>query len=67
MRHNFNIGDSVRLDKTWDRRIETMFEVVRLLPVGEDGTFQYHVKSANEKHARSARQDQLQRPDAESR
>jgi hypothetical protein len=61
--HIFKIGEFVRLEKTWDRSVETTFEVVRLLPVAEDGGVQYHVKSANEKHARSVRQDQLQRND----
>jgi hypothetical protein len=63
MTHIFKIGEFVRLEKTWDRSVETTFEVVRLLPVAEDGGVQYHVKSANEKHARSVRQDQLQRND----
>jgi hypothetical protein len=58
--HAFRVGEFVRLQKTWDRSTETMFEVVRLLPMGEDGAVHYHVKSRNEKHARCARQDQLQ-------
>jgi hypothetical protein len=61
--HIFKIGEFVRLEKTWDRSVETTFEVVRLLPIAEDGGVQYHVKSANEKHARSVRQDQLRRND----
>jgi hypothetical protein len=65
MRHNFNISDCVRLDGAWDYRIEAMFEVVRHPPV-ENGTLQYRVESVCEKHGRSARQDQLQRSDAES-
>ena len=60
MAHAFKIGDYVQLQKTWDRSVETTFEVVRLLPRAEDGAVQYHVKSANEKHARCVRQDQLQ-------
>jgi len=58
--HAYRIGDFVRLQKTWDRSTETIFEVVRLLPASEDGAVQYHVKNANEKHARCVRQDQLQ-------
>ena len=49
----FKIGEFVRLEKTWDRSVETTFEVVRLLPLAEDGGAQYHVKGAHEKHARS--------------
>jgi hypothetical protein len=66
MTHTFKIGDSVRLERTWDRSVETMFEVVRLLPMGQDGVVQYHVKNPNEKHARCVRQDQLQPHDARS-
>ncbi len=60
MTHAFKIGDFVRLERTWDRSVETTFEIVRLLPGGEDGMVQYHVKNPNEKHARCVRQDQLQ-------
>jgi hypothetical protein len=59
--HAFKIGDFVHLQKTWDRSTETIFEIIRLLPMGEDGAVQYHVKSANEKHARCVREDELQR------
>ncbi len=64
--HAYRIGDFVRLQKTWDRSTETIFEVVRLLPASEDGAVQYHVKNANEKHARCVRQDQLQTADRTS-
>ena len=40
MSYHFRVGDFVRLDLTPNRSAEKVFEVVRLLPVSEDGECQ---------------------------
>ena len=64
MSYHFSVGDFVRLDLTPSRSAETAFEVVRRLPVSEDGECQYQVRSDREKFARVARQSQLERASA---
>src|SRR4051794_38887265 len=45
MSYHFRVGEFVRLDLTPNRSAEKVFEVVRLLPVSEDGECQYQVIS----------------------
>ena len=61
MSYGFSVGDFVRLDLSPSRSAEKVFEVVRLLPVSEDGECQYQVRSEQEKFTRVARQSQLAR------
>ena len=64
MSYCFSVGDFVRLDLTPSRSAEKVFEVVRLLPVSEEGECQYQVRSDREKFTRVARQSQLERASA---
>ena len=64
MSYHFSVGDFVRLDLRPSRSVETVFEVVRRLPVSEDGECQYQVRSEQEKFTRVARQSQLARASA---
>jgi hypothetical protein len=64
MSYHFRVGEFVRLDLTPSRSAEKVFEVVRLLPVSEDGECQYQVRSEQEKFTRVARESQLARASA---
>ena len=64
MSYHFRVGEVVRLDLTPNRSAEKVFEVVRLLPVSEDGECQYQVRREQEKFTRVARQSQLARASA---
>jgi hypothetical protein len=56
--HKFHVGESVTLIPSISRNVGGIYQVTKQLP--HNGLeFEYHIKSANERHQRVAREGEL--------
>jgi hypothetical protein len=62
MSHPFKAGQRVQLSRNVRSRNAAIgsYEVLRQLPIGEDGERQYRLKSADENHERVAKESELE-------
>ena len=59
--HKFKVGELVRIKSGQATQLRGVYEIVRLLPPNEAGTFMYHVKSAEEDHLRMVAEQDIER------